>query len=141
MEKITIDTEKDRLDAQFITDFISNSYWGKGRTIEQTQKCIENSMNFGVYIDNEQIGYARVITDYTVFAYLSDVFIIEKERGKGYSKTLIDYIVNHPKLKHIEKWKLDTADAHGLYHKYGFRAIEDPKRMMERKLKKTIALE
>ncbi|MDC6390636.1 GNAT family N-acetyltransferase [Maribacter sp. PR1] len=138
MKAITIDTTKNKLDARLITDFIANSYWGKGRTIEQTENSIENSINFGVYMNNEQIGYARVITDYTIFAYLSDVFIIEKERGKGYSKRLLNYIVNHPQLKHVEKWKLDTADAHGLYQKFGFKEIENPKRMMERKTKDNI---
>ena len=134
MKEIVIDTNYNKLNLTFINNFISNSYWGKGRTIEQMKKSIENSLNFGVYADGEQIGYARIISDFTFFAYLMDVFIIEKERGRGYSKKLMDYILNHPELKNVENWKLVTSDAHGLYEKYGFKKIANPGKIMERKL-------
>ena len=134
MTEIIIDTDKSKLNTTFINDFISNSYWGKGRTLEQTQKIIENSLNFGVYLGNRQIGYARVVTDFTIFAYILDVFIVKNERRKGYSKKLMNHILTHPELKNIENWKLATLDAHGLYEKYGFNKIANPEKMMERKL-------
>ena len=128
-----ISTEKKDLDIKFINDFISKSYWGKGRTIEETKKCIENSLNFGMYSNGEQIGYARVVTDFAIFAYILDVFITEKERGKGLSIKIMNVILNHTELKTIKKWKLTTSDAHGLYRKFGFDLIERPENLMERK--------
>ena len=131
--KIEISTKKSDLDIQFINDFISSSYWGKGRTIEETKRCVENSLNFGLYSDRKQIGYARVISDFTIFAYILDVFIIESERGKGFSIQLMNEIMNHAQLKNVKTWKLTTSDAHGLYKKYGFDSLENPQNLMERK--------
>lgn len=132
MKELIINTDKNQLNVQLITDFISETYWGKGRTLQQVQKIIANSLNFGVYLEGRQIGYARVVTDFTIIAYLMDVFIIESERGKGYSKKLLEYILNHPKLQQVEHWKLNTKDAHGLYQKFGFKEVSDPKKTMER---------
>lgn len=138
MKHILITTEKSKLNVKFIHDFISNSYWGKERTLEQTKKSIKHSLNFGIYLDGIQIGYTRVVTDYTLFAYLMDLFIAESQRGKGYAIQLMDEIINHPELKNIDSWKLATIDAQGLYQKYGFKALENPEKMMEIK-KNTIA--
>lgn len=129
MKKITICTDKNKLNLNFIHDFISNSYWGRGRTIEDTKKIIYYSLNFGIYLNENQIGYARVITDYTILAYLLDVFITESKRGNGYSLKLMDCIMNHPDLKNIRSWKLATIDAQGLYRKYGFELIKSPDMM------------
>lgn len=138
MREITINTDVEKLNLKLIHNFISKSYWGKGRTIEQIEKSIKQSLNFGIYADGKQIGYARVVTDFTFFAYLMDVFIVENERGKGYSKNLMEYIMNYPSLKNVENWKLTTVDAHKLYEKYGFHKIENADKMMERKLKNTL---
>ena len=81
--------------------------------------------------DNKQVGFARVITDYAVFAWLLDVFILENYRGKGLGKMLISAILEHDSLKGLKRWGLGTKDAHGLYEKYGFRALSKPERMME----------
>ena len=86
MKEITIHTDKEKLHMKFIHDFISNSYCAKGRTPEKMKQSIENSLNFGVYVDGEQIGYARVVSDFTIFAYLMDVFIIEKSEVKAILK-------------------------------------------------------
>lgn len=130
---IEIDTTKNRLNVEIIHSFITNTYWAKGRTIEAIQTCIDNSLNFGVYLSNIQIGYGRVVTDYVQFAYLMDIFIIEEHRGKGYSKILMKYIMNHPKLKDIKVWRLATTDAHKLYEQFGFKALANPEKMMELK--------
>jgi GNAT superfamily N-acetyltransferase len=131
MEDLIITSDKDRLDIAYITDFIAQTYWAKDRTMENMRTCIENSLNFGVFLDGKQIGYARVVTDYYQFAYLMDVFIDEKYRGKGYSKMLMEHILECEPLKNIKVWRLATADAHELYRKFGFTELSKPENMME----------
>ena len=131
-QDIIINNERQTLDLYFIHDFISNSYWAKGRTVEEVKICIDNSLNFGVYLNDKQIGYARVVTDYVVFAYIMDLFIDENHRKKGYSKLLMENIMTNSFLENIKTWKLATQDAHLLYEKFGFRPIEKPEKMMEK---------
>lgn len=131
MEDLIITSDKDRLDIAYITDFIAQTYWAKDRTMENMRTCIENSLNFGVFLDGKQIGYARVVTDYYQFAYLMDVFIDEKYRGKGYSKMLMKHILNSNALKDVKVIRLATADAQGLYKQFGFTALSKPENMME----------
>lgn len=131
MENLVITTEKSRLDLDYITAFISQSYWAKDRSRETMLTCIENSLNFGVYLDEKQIGYARVVTDYAQFAYIMDVFIDENHQGKGFSKILMKYILEHEALSLVKVLRLATSDAHGLYRKFGFRELSKPENMME----------
>ncbi len=132
MDTITISTDAEKLDINFINRSIAGTYWAKGRTLEETRNCIKHSLNFGMYKNSEQIGYARVVSDFTIFAYLMDVFIAETERGKGYSMSLMNEVFNHSDLLGIKNWKLATNDAHGLYAKFGFVPLDNPKKMMER---------
>lgn len=134
MNQITVSTDKNKLDVPFIQDFLKDIYWAAGRTIEEVQKTIDSSVCFGIYLDNKQIGFARVITDYVVFGYVMDVFITKEHRGKGYSSVLIENMMNEPVLKDIKIWRLATTDAHFLYEKFGFTALENPEKMMEKKL-------
>jgi GNAT superfamily N-acetyltransferase len=128
-----ISTDKDRLNLPLIHDFLSNkSYWAKGRSLETVRRSIENSLSFGVYEGSEQIGFARVVTDYATFAWIADVFIIEKCRGQGTGKWLIDVIVSHRDLQGFRRWVLATRDAHDLYRRVGFRDLHRPERWMER---------
>ena len=130
--KITISTDKAKLDFYLIYTFLHNdSYWAKGIPFEVVQRSIKNSMCFGVYIDEQQIGFARVITDHATFAYLADVFIVEEFRGKGISKQLIAHIKGHPDLQGLRRWMLATADAHGLYEQFDFKSLSLPDRFME----------
>lgn len=131
MIDIELSTDKNRLDLPFIHEFISTTYWAKGRTIETMQVCIDHSLNFGLYIKNKQVGYARVVTDYGQFAYIMDVFIDENHRGKSYSVALIKYILEYESLKNIKVWRLATTDAHGLYMKFGFKSLVKPENLME----------
>lgn len=131
---ITISTDKNKLDVAFIQDFLKDIYWAAGRTIEEVQTTIEHSFCFGIYLDDQQIGFARVITDYVVFAYLMDVFIDEKHRGNGYSLLLIDAMMKEPQLKNIKIWRLATTDAHFLYEKFGFKLLAHPEKLMEKVL-------
>ncbi|WP_294670639.1 GNAT family N-acetyltransferase [uncultured Fluviicola sp.] len=131
MEDLIITSDKNRLDIAYITDFIAQTYWAKDRTMENMRTCIENSLNFGMLLDEQQIGYARVVTDYYQFAYLMDVFIDEKYRGNGYSKMLMKHILECDALKDVRVIRLATADAHGLYKQVGFTELAKPENMME----------
>jgi GNAT superfamily N-acetyltransferase len=127
-----ISTDRSKLDIPLIHGYLANeSYWGKGRTLEQVQTSIDNSLCFGVYNGDEQVGFARVITDYATFAYLADVFILAEHRRNGLSKKLIENIVAHPRLQGLRRWMLATHDAHTLYEKFGFRPISKVERWME----------
>jgi GNAT superfamily N-acetyltransferase len=129
---ITISTDKTKLNVSFIQDFLKDIYWVAGRTIDDVQTTIDNSFCFGIYLNNVQIGFARVITDYVVFAYLMDVFIAEEHRGNGYSSILIDAMMKIPVLQEVKIWRLTTSDAHYLYEKFGFKPLAHPEKMMEK---------
>ena len=132
---ITVSTDKSKLDIAFIQHFLKDIYWAAGRTIDEVQTSIEHSFCFGIYLDDKQIGFARVITDYVVFAYLMDVFIVEEHRGKGYSSLLIENMMTEPVLRNIKIWRLATKDAHFLYRKFGFNELANPEKLMEKIIK------
>jgi GNAT superfamily N-acetyltransferase len=127
----SISTDKNLLDVEVIYNYLSQeSYWAKNIPQEKVNRSIENSMCFGVYKDERQIGFARVITDKATFAYLADVFIINEFRGLGLSKWLVQTILVHPDLQTLRRWLLATADAHGLYNQFGFLPLTSPERWM-----------
>jgi len=131
-DNFLISTDKSRLDLDVIHRFLSEeSYWAQTRTREQTQTAIENSICFGVYSENAQIGFARVVSDQATFAYLGDVFILDEFRGRGLSKWLMETILAHPDLQGLRRWILATRDAHELYSQYGFSELKHPSRWME----------
>lgn len=128
-----ISTNDNRLDIPVIHDFISNqSYWAQGRTIETVQRALNNSLNFGLYCDKRQVGFARVVTDYATFAWIADVFVLSEHRGQGLSKWLMEVILSHPELQGFRRWVLATKDAHSLYARFGFIPLHRPERWMER---------
>jgi GNAT superfamily N-acetyltransferase len=128
----TISTERNRLDVDVIHGFLVHSYWAAGIPRAMVERSIEHSLPFGVYHGTRQVGFARVITDYTTFAYIGDVFIIEEYRGRGLSRWLMEVVVQHPELQGLRRWLLFTRDAHGLYEKVGFTPSRTPERLMER---------
>jgi GNAT superfamily N-acetyltransferase len=131
--EFTISTDRNRLQIEAIHKFLSEeSYWAQTRTREQTETAIKNSLPFGVYKGENQIGFARVVTDYATFAYLGDVYILDAFRGQGLSKWLMETIVGHPDLQGFRRWVLATKDAHTLYEKFGFHALVHPERWMEK---------
>ena len=131
--EFTISTDRTRLQIDAIHAFLSEkSYWAKERTKEQTATAIKNSLPFGVYKGENQIGFARVVTDYATFAYLGDVYIIEEFRRLGLSKWLMETILAHPDLQGFRRWILATRDAHTLYEKFEFTALKFPERWMEK---------
>ena len=128
----TIDTNKSLLDIELIHDYLSNqSYWAKGITKEKVEKVIKNSLCFGVYANDQQVGLARVVTDYVRMAYLADVFILKEHQGKGVGKQLMKVIMEYPALVDVSRWALLTKDAHGLYRQFGFVELSNPEWYME----------
>lgn len=129
---IEIDTDKNRLDFETIHRYLSKeSYWAKGRDMETVRRSLENSVCFGAYLNDVQIGFARVVTDRAVFAWIMDVFILPEHRGKGYSKELMRAILAFPELRNLSRWGLATEDAHRLYAQFGFTALSKPGNIME----------
>ncbi|MGB0524449.1 MAG: GNAT family N-acetyltransferase [Flammeovirgaceae bacterium] len=120
-ERYELSDDASRLNIPFIHTFISNSYWAKGRDLETVAQSVAHAHCFGLYDGKQQIGLARVITDYTTFAYLSDVFVTKSHQGKGLGKWMIDCIVHAPVFEKC-KWLLKTYDAQALYQKFGFSA-------------------
>jgi N-acetylglutamate synthase-like GNAT family acetyltransferase len=128
-----ISTDKERLDIVMIHDFLARqSYWAKGIPRITVEQSIRNSLCFGVYHASEQIGFARVISDFATLAYLGDVFILPEFRGRGLSKWLMECIGTHPHLRNLRRWILVTGDAHGLYARFGFTQLAHPENFMER---------
>ena len=131
-DQFTISTDPSRLDIDIICDFLKRAYWANTRPRERTERAIQNSLVFGVYDGNKQIGMARVVSDYSIFAYLCDVFIHEDFRGHGLGKWLMQTMLEHPDLKHVRRWLLATDDAHGLYRQFGFEPLADVEKWMQR---------
>ena len=132
-DEFEIDTDRSRLQVDVIHAFLRDeSYWARERTLEQTKTAIENSICFGLYLGERQIGFARVVSDKATFAYVGDVFVIEEFRGRGLSKWLMQVIVEHPELQGLRRWVLATRDAHGLYRQFDFAELRFPERWMEK---------
>lgn len=125
-------TDKSLLDVNYVHQFLSQkSYWAKNIPISIVKRSIENSLSIGIYENKKQIGFARIVTDLATFGYLADVFVDEAYRGKGLSKTLMEFISSFDELKMLRRIILATSDAHGLYAQYGFKPLAAPERFME----------
>ena len=127
---ITISTDKNLLDIAYIHQFLNNTYWANGRTMEKVQGSINNSLCFGMYLNGKQIGFARIVTDTVLFSYLADVFIDDKHQGKLYGENLLTEIYNHIDLKNVSTHYLITKDAQTFYTKLGFSEYPTPDRFM-----------
>lgn len=130
-DQYTISTHPAKLDISAVHEFLANCYWSKGIPREIVERAIKHSLCFGLYDDGKQIGFARVISDFTTYAYLCDVYVLESHRGKGLGTWLISCVMKHPDLQGLRRFTLLTRDAHGLYQKFGFAAAKDPSRYME----------
>lgn len=128
---IVVDTDQSRLDVQTIHRFLTDSYWSRGIPFEVVERSIRGSLCFGLYDGDRQVGFARVISDCTTFAYLADVFVLESHRGRGLGKVLISAVMAHPSLQGLRRWLLATRDAHDLYSQFGFTPLAVPGRFME----------
>jgi N-acetylglutamate synthase-like GNAT family acetyltransferase len=130
-----ISTDSSILNIGVIHNYLSKeSYWANNIPVEVVEKSISNSLCFGLYHNQQQIGFARVVTDKATFAYLADVFILEEQRGNGLSKWMMEVIQSHPELQGLRRWMLGTKDAHGLYEQFGWTVLDEDtrKRFMQR---------
>ena len=125
-----ISTDKSKIDIEYVHGFLSQSYWSPGVPIKVVKKAMKGSLCFGVYYQDKQIGYARIVTDRATFAYLADVFIDENYRGKGLGKWLVEAILAHPHLRGLRRILLAIKDAHKLYEQCGFTSVSNPERYM-----------
>lgn len=131
LDQYEVSSDPTRLDLDTIHGYLSQSYWSPGVPRFVVQRAIEHSICFGVYRQQDQVGFARVVTDRATFAYLADVFILEAHRGLGLSKKLMASVLAHPDLQGLRRFMLGTRDAHGLYRRFGFANLKNPSRMME----------
>jgi GNAT superfamily N-acetyltransferase len=127
-----ISTDPARLDLEVIYGFLSRSYWAAGRPRDKVELSLQHSLNFGLYEGDRQIGLARVITDYAIFAYLCDFFVVEDHQGRGLGTWLIKSVVAHPDLLGLRRFVLTTLDAHEFYRKAAdFQSLVYPGRWLE----------
>jgi GNAT superfamily N-acetyltransferase len=120
-----VSTDPARLDRDLIHRFLSEeSYWAHGRERWRIERSIDESITFGVYRGDEQVAYARVVTDRVTFAWLADVFVIGEHRGRGVGVALVQTVLEHPDLRDVLRWLLGTKDAHDLYRRFGFREVD-----------------
>jgi len=131
LHEIVVTTDRSRFDLEVIHGYLTRSYWAKGIPRATVARAMDRSLCFGAFEGDRQVGFARVISDLTTFAYVSDVFVVESHQGRGVGKRLMAAIMAHPELQELRRWTLFTRDAHGLYRQYGFREPRYPERLME----------
>lgn len=130
---IDITTDPDRIDVRAVHDFLSlESSWAQGISLERVQRALSNSLCFAAIENDQQIGFARVITDRATYAYLCDVYVRTDQRGRGISRLLMDAVMAHPDLQGLRRFMLATSTARGLYEKYGWTSPVMPQSLMER---------
>nr|WP_288935275.1 GNAT family N-acetyltransferase [uncultured Allomuricauda sp.] len=126
-----ISTDKDRLDIQKVHEEVASTYWGKGRSMEETMMTIEKSICFGMYNEKgEQMAYARMMTDGLIFTYIMDVIVFDPYKGKGLGKRLVEHILNRQDVKMVNTVALKTMDAHSFYENLGFKRVGDSEMWM-----------
>jgi len=131
--KYVVSTDRERLDIALVHRFLSTqAYWAIGRPRETVERALRNSLPFGLYEDNSQLAFARVVSDYATFAWLADVFVLPEHRGRGLSKLLLQVIFAHPDLQGLRRWVLATKDAQELYRKFGFQELNSSLGWMEK---------
>jgi GNAT superfamily N-acetyltransferase len=127
----SLSTDTSRLDLMAVHAYLAASYWSPGLPMAVLERAVSGSLCFGLYFQKEQIGFARVITDRATFAYLCDVYVLEKHRGHGLSRWMMECIAEHASLQGLRRFVLVTRDAHGLYEKFGFQPLAKPEGYME----------
>jgi N-acetylglutamate synthase-like GNAT family acetyltransferase len=127
-----ITTDKTKMDVVAIHDFLSKySGWSDNIPVDKVKTSIENSLNFGLFHKDHQIGFARIISDFSTIAYLGDIYVLDSYRGQGLSKKLMEVVMGHPNLQGLRRWILLTSTADWLYEKYGFTKLPNPEIYME----------
>jgi GNAT superfamily N-acetyltransferase len=122
-----------RIDVNAVHAFLAKSYWAEGIPREVVERSLKHSLCFGAYTEaREQVGLARVISDFATFAWLADVYVLDAHRGHGLSKVLMRAVVSHPRLQGLRRFQLVTRDAHNLYAQFGFTPLAHSARHMEK---------
>jgi ribosomal protein S18 acetylase RimI-like enzyme len=127
----SVTADRRRIDVDAVHGFLTRCFWARGISKDLVAKSIAHSLCFGLFDDRAQIGFARVVTDSSTYAYLCDVYVLEQYRGQGLGKWMIEFVMEHPELQGLRRFQLVTRDAHGLYHRFGFKTPSDPGRHME----------
>jgi len=130
--EVLVSDDKQLLDIRFVHGFLSGSYWAENIPLATVAQAIDHSLCFGIYLGGRQVGFSRVITDRTTFAYLADVFVAEEFRGNSFSKMMMETVHAHPNLQGIRRWMLITRDAHPLYRQFEWTDITYPERFMQK---------
>jgi GNAT superfamily N-acetyltransferase len=128
----TVTCDPAKMDRTLIAEFLASSYWAKGIPPTTVERSMAHSLCFALLDGDQQVGFARVISDYATFAFLNDVFVLSAYRGRGLSKWLIECVTSHSELQGLRRWILATRDAHSLYGKFGFTPLKKPEVFMER---------
>jgi GNAT superfamily N-acetyltransferase len=129
----TVSDDAARLDFHAMHAYLRRAYWSENIPFEVVERAARASLCIGAYdATGAQVGLARFISDYATFCYVCDVYVLEEHRGRGLSKAMMAFAVDHPRLQGLRRWNLVTADAHGLYRQFGFTAPARPERYMER---------
>ena len=131
MQPYEISSDTSRLNVTAIHAFLTQTYWSPGIPFATVERAVRNSVCVGAYVGNEQVGFARMVTDRATFAYLADVYVLEEHRGNGLSRRMMEAIMQLPELHGLRRMMLVTRDAHGLYEKFGFKPLAAPARFME----------
>jgi len=126
-----ISTDIEKIDVDVVHGFLSSAYWSRGVPRSIIQQAMHGSLCFGVYRDDQQVGFARVVSDQATFAWLADVFVLPTEQGAGLGTWLMEVVMSHPDLQGLRRWMLATQDAHELYRRFGFTDLVQPERYME----------
>ncbi len=122
-----------RIDVRAVHAFLRTAYWSQGIPLETVERALRASLCIGAYAgDGAQVGLCRLVSDFTIFCYVSDVYVLEAHRGRGVSKAMMAAAMDHPRLQGLRRWLLVTHDAHGLYRQFGFKTLAYPERHMER---------
>ena len=131
-DEYLISTDPKRLQPARVHAYLETAYWCQGIPLGVLEKALANSLCFGLYHGDEQVGLSRVVTDYSTYAYLCDVYVLEAHRGKGLGHWMVECVMTHPELQDLRRFTLATHDAHGIYASFGFTSLKAPDRMMER---------
>jgi GNAT superfamily N-acetyltransferase len=128
----SVSTDSSRMNLDVIHGYLRRAYWCEEIPREVVERSIRHSLCFGLFERDQQIGFARVVTDYATYAYVCDVFVLDSHRGQGLATWLMQCVMSHPDLQNLRRWCLTTRDAHGLYEKVGFEPTRVPERYMDR---------
>jgi GNAT superfamily N-acetyltransferase len=130
-EAYSLTADRSRIDIEAVHAFLTRSFWARGISKDLVAKSIAHSLCFGVFQADAQVGFARVVTDYSTYAYLCDVYVLEEYRGKGLGAWMMAFVMKHPDLQGLRRFQLVTRDAHRLYARFGVKTPDAPERQME----------